>query len=197
MSWSIILLLSLFVGLSLKWFSQLFPKEIGMLRDWSGVWLSSWDYCRRCFCLPRDLCCIVLRVMLVTEVAFGFVGSIVLGHGVIFLVWEIQWLFCVEEVWEPVVGGWSGFRIDRGLAFVAGFPLRIFLFAVGFSELRASSANQLLRVIDGSYFWHGWWIGLRQSSWEHRWWMGLRVWLGDWIVVGGLGSFQVVAVIWR
>ena len=27
------------MGLSLKWFSQIFPKKIGMLRDWSGVWL--------------------------------------------------------------------------------------------------------------------------------------------------------------
>ena len=44
MSGSIVLLLYSFVGLSLKWFSQLFPKNIGMLRDWSGVRLSSWDF---------------------------------------------------------------------------------------------------------------------------------------------------------
>ena len=48
--------------------------------------------------------------------------------------------------------GWSGFRIDRGLAFVAGFPLQMFLFAVGFLEVRASSADWILRVIGGSDF---------------------------------------------
>ena len=48
--------------------------------------------------------------------------------------------------------GWDGFGIDRGLAFVAGF-------SVEFSEVRALSADQLLRVIGGSGFWRGRWIG--------------------------------------
>ena len=47
MSSSIILSMSSFVGLSLKWLSLLFPKRIVMLWGWSGVWLSSFVYfCR-------------------------------------------------------------------------------------------------------------------------------------------------------
>ena len=36
-------------------------------------------------------------------------------------------------------------------------------FSVGCSEVRASSADRLLRVIEGSDFWRGWWIGSRES----------------------------------
>ena len=93
--------------------------------------------------------------MLVTEVAYGFIGSIILGRGVILLVLEMQWLFCVEEGWDTVVGGWAGFGIDWGLTFVAGFLLRIFFFAVGFLEVKVSSEDRVLRVIGGSDLWRG------------------------------------------
>ena len=53
--------------------------------------------------------------------------------------------------------GWSGFRINRGLAFVAGF-------FCGISEVIASSADRLLRLIGRWDFWRGWWIGSRESS---------------------------------
>ena len=53
--------------------------------------------------------------------------------------------------------GWGGFRINRSMALVAGF-------SVGFSEVRTLSADWLLRVIGGSDFWRGRWIGLQESS---------------------------------
>ena len=53
--------------------------------------------------------------------------------------------------------GWAGFGIDRGMAFVVGV-------SVGISEVRALSTDRLLRVIGGSDFWCGRWIGSRESS---------------------------------
>ena len=52
--------------------------------------------------------------------------------------------------------GWADFGINRGLDFVVGF-------SVGFLDVRASSADQLLRVIGGSDFWSGRWIRSRES----------------------------------
>ena len=52
--------------------------------------------------------------------------------------------------------GWAGFGIDRGMAFVVGV-------SVGISEVRALSTDRLLRVIGGSDFWCGRWIGSRES----------------------------------
>ena len=37
-------------------------------------------------------------------------------------------------------------------------------FSVGFSEIRASFADWILRVIGGSDFWRGWWIGSQKYS---------------------------------
>ena len=37
-------------------------------------------------------------------------------------------------------------------------------FSVGFSEVRASSVDWLLRVIGGSNFWRGRWIGSQEFS---------------------------------